>query len=77
MLLGGPFRAAYDAAAHIETLTLAGKPTFARGGELTVVARAACGVTDVAGVPLDGDGLGTFGDDATFIIAPQGTGISR
>ena len=71
------FRAAYDATAHRVTLTLAGKPKFAAGGRLVVVARPPGGLTDAAGVPLDGGQPGHLGDDGTFVIAPKGTAISR
>ena len=49
-----PFRAAYDATAHRVTLTLAGRPKFTKGGRLVVLARPPGGLTDAAGVPLDG-----------------------
>ena len=71
------FQAAYDAAAHRVTLTLAGLPKFTQGGKLVVVAKPPGGLTDAAGAPLDGSNQGTFGDDGTFVIAPRGSGISR
>jgi hypothetical protein len=71
------FQAAYDVAAHRTTLTLSGKPKFAQGGKLVVVARPPGGVADAAGAPLDGGNQGRFGDVATFVIAPKGIGISR
>ena len=48
------FQAAYDATAHSVTLTLSGKPKFAQGGKLVVAGVAPGGLTDAAGVPLDG-----------------------
>jgi streptogramin lyase len=56
------FRAAYDAATRSVTLTLAGRPKFARGGRLEVIAGPSGGLTDAAGVPLGGE---------TFAIAPN------
>ena len=70
-------QAAYDPTAHRVTLTLAGRPKFAQGGRLVVVARPPGGLTDAAGTPLDGSNQGAFGDDGTFVIAPKGTAISR
>jgi streptogramin lyase len=70
-------RAAYDAAAHTVTLTLAGRPVFARGGELVVVAAPPGGLADVAGTPLDGGDTGTPGDDATFVLSRKGSTITR
>ncbi len=70
-------RAAYDATAHSVILTLAGRPKFAAGGRLVVVARPPTGLTNATGAPLDGGNQGTFGDDGTFVIAPKGTAISR
>jgi streptogramin lyase len=71
------FRAAYDAPSHSVTLTLIGKPKFARGGKLVVVTKPPGGVADAAGVPLDGGDRGMFGDNGSFAIAPRGSGISR
>ncbi len=78
-LVGSPvaLQAAYDAAAHSVTLTLAGKPKFARGGKLVVVGASPGGLTDAAGVPLDGGNLGVLGDDGTFVIGRKGNTISR
>jgi hypothetical protein len=71
------FGATYDATAHSVTLTLTGNPGFAKGGRLTVVAQPPAGLIDAAGVALDGSNQGKPGDDATFIIAPKGSAISR
>jgi hypothetical protein len=70
-------KAAYNAAAHSVTLTLAGKPRFAQGGKLVVVGVTPVGLTDAAGVPLDGGDLGVLGDDGTFVIGRKGNTISR
>jgi hypothetical protein len=70
-------RAAYDAATRRVTLTLAGKPKFARGGKLLVLGTSPGGLTDAAGVPLDGGDRGVFGDDGTFVIAAKGAGLAR
>ena len=71
------FQAAYNATAHSVTLTLAGNPKFTGGGRLVVVGRPPGGLTDAAGVPLDGGNQGLPGDDGTFVIAPNGSGIAR
>jgi streptogramin lyase len=71
------FEAAYDATANSVRLTLSGRPRFAKGGQLVVIARPPGGLTDAAGTPLDGGNQGVPGDDGTFVIAPKGTGISR
>ena len=42
-----------------------------------VVGRPPGGLTDAAGVPLDGGNQGMIGDDGTFVIAPKGNAISR
>jgi len=71
------FQVAYDATAHHVTLTLVGRPRFASGGQLVVVAQPPDGLTDAAGAPLDAGNRGVFGDDGTFAIARRGTSISR
>jgi hypothetical protein len=71
------FQAAYDATAHHVTLTLVGRPKFARGGQLVVVAQPPDGITDAAGAPLDAGNRGIFGDNGTFVIARRGISISR
>ncbi len=71
------FRVAYDPTTHEVTLTLLGKPRFAAGGKLVVAARPPTGLTNATGAPLDGGNLGTFGTDATFLIARNGKGIRR
>ncbi len=70
-------RASYDAAAHAVTLTLAGRPVFARGGELVVVAVPPGGLADAAGTLLDGGNTGIPGDDATFVLSRKGSTITR
>ncbi len=78
-MIGQPvaFGAAYDATSRSVTLTLAGRPKFAKGGRLVVVAAPPGGIAGAAGVPLDGGNQGVPGDDGTFVIAPKGTAISR
>lgn len=71
------FRVAYDPTTHEVTLTLLGKPRFAAGGKLVVAARPPTGLTSATGAPLDGGNLGTFGNDATFLIARNGNSIRR
>ena len=60
------FTATYNAATNSVTLTLAGKQAFAKGGQITVSYSA---VTSEGGDSLDSS-------DATFTIAPKGTGIT-
>jgi hypothetical protein len=57
--------------------TLAGNPAITKGGRLTVLTRPPAGLTDAARVALDGSNQGKPGDDATFVIALKGSGISR
>ena len=66
-------KATYHRASHSVSLTLAGSPAFALGGEITVIATAPSGVTSTSGVYLDGNGAP--GSDAVFSIPPQGTGV--
>jgi hypothetical protein len=56
---------------------LAGNPGITKGGRLTVLARPPAGLTDAAGVALDRSNQGKPGNDATFVIALKGSGISR
>ena len=60
------FTAAYNAATNSVTLTLVGKQTFAKGGQITVSYGA---VTSASG-----DSLAS--SDATFTIAPKGTSLT-
>ncbi len=62
------FAAAYDAATHTVTLTIQGKQTFAKGGQVSVHASPS-GATDTSGVPLDAS-------DTAFTIAPRAKGIA-
>ena len=50
-------RATYDAATHSVTLALSSRPKFNRGGRLVVGAGPPDGLTDAAGVPLNGGRL--------------------
>ena len=61
--------ASYNAATNSVTLTLAGKQTFAKGGEITVVYSPPDGVSSASGVALDPD-------DAAFTIQPGAKGIT-
>ena len=63
------FKSTYNAATHSVTLTLAGKQTFAKGGQLTVVYAPPNGVSSAAGVALDPG-------DATFTIQRRAKGIA-
>ena len=58
--------AAYDPATNTVTLTLQGKQTFAKGGQLTVIYSPPSGVSSASEVPL-------ASSDATFTIPPKGT----
>jgi hypothetical protein len=64
-----PFAASYNAASHSVTLTLVGKQTFAKGGEITVIYSPPNGVSGADNVPLSSD-------DATFTIARKGSGLT-
>jgi hypothetical protein len=64
-----PFVASYIAATDSVTLTLSGKQTFAKGGEITVIYAPPNGVSDANDTPL-------ISNDAKFKIAAKGTGIT-
>ena len=61
--------AAYDASSNTVTLTLLGKQTFAKGGQLKVIYSPPTGVSSASEVPL-------ASGDATFTIRPKGTAIT-
>ena len=72
-----PIKAEYVAAIDAVRLILAGKPTFSLGGTITVNASAPNGITNVAGIYLDGDNAGVPGDDGVFTILPKARGVMR
>ncbi|MHB1559763.1 MAG: beta strand repeat-containing protein, partial [Isosphaeraceae bacterium] len=61
--------ASYDATTHTVTLTVQGKPKFAAGGQLTILASAPGGVADASGTLL-------AAADSQFLIRPKGKGIT-
>ena len=63
------FTSSYNAATHSVTLTLAGKQTFAKGGQITVNYSPPNGVSSASGIAL-------APNDATFTIQPRATGIT-
>ena len=58
-------------------LLLTGKPTFPRGGQITLVATSPGGISSAAGVLLDGDNNGTPGGNGTFTIIVNARGITH
>jgi hypothetical protein len=63
------FTAAYNQLSNSVTLTVEGKPTFATGGQIKVIASPPNGVSSAAGVLLDGS-------DTVFTILPKAKGIT-
>jgi hypothetical protein len=63
------FAASYDPVKHTVTLTLAGKQTFAQGGQITVIYTPPGGVDSQQGVPLSSG-------SAQFTIQPKAKGVS-
>jgi hypothetical protein len=76
MLHPVPISVQYDDATHSVSLLLRGKQAFANGGEITVIATPPDGVSDASGLPLDGGGIGTAGDDGVLTILKKAKGIS-
>ena len=72
-----PITTQYDAATNAVDLSLSGKQAFAKGGELTVIAAPPDGISSSAGTMLDGNDEGVAGDNGTFTILPNGSGITR
>jgi hypothetical protein len=62
------FTVVYNSSIDAVTLTIRGKPKFARGGQIKVIASPPNGVRSEAGVLLDAD-------DAIFRILPKARGI--
>ena len=63
------FTASYDPVKHSITLNIPARPTFAKGGEITVIYSPPNGVSSVDGVPLDRN-------DAEFTILPRAAGLA-
>jgi hypothetical protein len=61
--------AAYNPSTEAVTLTIQGKPKFAQGGEITIIASPPTGVRSAAGVPLDAN-------DTVFTILAKAKGIT-
>ena len=61
-------QAAYDASRNAVILTIAGKQTFAKGGQITVIATPPNGVSDAAGDFL-------AAGDTVFNILPKARGV--
>ena len=69
MLQPVSFTAAYNPSSHSVTLTIKGKPTFAAGGQIKVIASPPNGVSSAAGVLLDAS-------DTVFTILAKAKGIT-
>jgi hypothetical protein len=63
------FNAVYDPVKNAVKLTLVGKQTFAKGGQITVIYAPPGGVTSAQGVPLSPS-------DASFTIQPKATAVT-
>ena len=63
------FTAAYNQSTNSVTLTVKGKPTFAKGGQIKVIASPPNGVSSTAGVLLDAN-------DTVFTILAKAKGIT-
>ena len=72
-----PIKVIYNTSADNVTLTLAGKVTFANGGQIVVNAQTPSGINDTVGEYLNGNGQGVPGVNAIFNISPKGLGITR
>ena len=71
------FTERFDSSNNSVKLLVAGRPTFTRGGQITLVATPPGGISSAAGVLLDGDNNGTPGDNGTFTIIARARGITR
>jgi hypothetical protein len=70
--------ATYSSAnASVTVTTSAGKSTFAKGGQITVIAAPPNGVTGGSGVALDGNNEGVAADNGLFTILASAGGITR
>jgi hypothetical protein len=65
-------RAIYKPANHTVKLTLAGKPRFASGGQLLLIASGPTAIASSSGVPLEGNTGNTPGSDGLYTIPPNG-----
>ena len=72
-----PISVDYNAATHSVNLLLSGKQAFTQGGQITVIANNASGVSSALGVLLDGNDEGIAGDNGVFTILSRAKGISR
>jgi hypothetical protein len=70
-------RIVYNRRTHSVKLILPGKPNFSGGGSLVVRGAPPMGISNTAGVFLDGNDQGASGDNAVFYILPDGQGIIR
>ncbi len=70
--------ATYSSANDSVTVTTsARKSTFAKGGQIKVIAAPPNGVTDRPGVALDGNNKGVAGDNGVFTILASAGGVTR
>jgi streptogramin lyase len=70
--------ATYNASNHSVTLvTSATKKTFAKGGEITVIASPPGGITGASGLFLDGKNDGVAGDNGVFSILANASSITH
>ena len=65
----------YNPSNNSVSLHLVGKQTFAKGGQITVIATPPAGIQDPSGLFLDGNGDGTAGDSAVYTISRNGKSV--
>ncbi len=56
---------------------VAGRPRFAKGGQLVVKATPPVGIASTTGLYLDGNDQGSAGQMTRFIILPGARGLAR
>ena len=66
--------ALYNLSSNSVSLSLAGKPPFALGGQIVVNA-APGGILDTSGIALDGNGDGIPGGNAVFMVLPKARNV--
>jgi hypothetical protein len=70
-------QAVYNPSSDTVSLNLLGRPQFAQGGQIIVIATPPFGLTDILGNPIEGNEDGLPGGHAVFTILPKARGITR
>jgi len=71
------FSVSFDSSNNTVKLLLAGRQTFSRGGQITLVATPRGGIDSIGGGFLDGNGDGVGGDNAVFNISVNARRLSH